>query len=215
MGGRVLRSENGGGTKVSKGTEKVIAAPKKLIPAESAGKIVASRLAARVQANAVEKKLTDSLGDLPEYNRVNMKEQAQLASDLIAADPDKAIRIARGEEEPPAHILPESVFVAVEEHAIQTGNVDLLRQLATGNLSSEATAMGQRIRALGERDQDSPVKAMRDVQQAREKAVEKRTGKTVAKAKKDAVSEMKKEIKKTASKRPDWNEFIKEITCNY
>jgi hypothetical protein len=63
----------------------------------------------------------------------------------------------------PHGLLPESVLVAVEHKAIAEGDVATLRELATGKLTSDATTMGQRIRALGERAPDSPVKAIQDV----------------------------------------------------
>lgn len=180
---------------------------KPLTPADSNGPTRTSTLASKVDANAVEKKLTDSLGDLPEYNQVNMKEQASFASDLVNNEPDKAMNIAMGKEPPPSHILPESVFAAVEDKAAREGDVDTLQKLATeSNLSTQATAMGQRIRALGERDQHSPVKAIREVSEARKARA------TPTKVR-SAVKEIRDSI--TPPTKDDWSSFIKDISCNY
>lgn len=180
------------------------------------GERVPSRLAANVEANAIEKKLTNSLGDLPEYNRVNLKEQAQHAADLISDDPARALRIALGKEVPPNHILPEAVFTAVEDRAVKSGDVLTLRRLAQeSTLSTEATAMGQRIRALGERDQDSPVKIIQDIQKARTELVQKKLGKPVKAAKAAEVKEIKDSIRETAkASRQTWEEFTHSLTCN-
>jgi uncharacterized ParB-like nuclease family protein len=170
-----------------------------------------SKLAASVQQKAVDKKLTDSLGDLPEYNQLDMKEQSKMAVDLLAKDEAKAIRIARGLEAPPADLLPESVFVAVENKALADGNVELMRQLAQSSRSGEATAMGQRIRALGERDPDSAVTQIRSIADARKKAIEARTKGTVAAAVAKTSREIKANVKTPT--RMDWTNFVEGLKC--
>lgn len=174
------------------------------------------KLAQGVRRNAIKNKLTYGFDktflDLPEYDRVNVKDQASKATELLFNDPDRAFRIAMGQENPPGDILPESVFVAVEKYAIETRNVDVMRELATrSELTQQATGMGQRIRLLAERDTDSPVKAIRDVQDARRKAVEAKSKTTVKKATQKVVKEIKKSIK--APDKHDWGEFIKSIEC--
>lgn len=191
-------------------------APAVLKPAESLGETKTSKLASGVNENAVAKKLTDTLGDLPEYNKVSMKEQAQYAADLIANEPDKAMRIAMGEEAPPAHILPEAVFTALEDKATSEGDVDTLQKLATkSNLSSQATAMGQRIRALGERDDLSPVSKIQELKDTREDAIENKKPGTIAKTRKTIADSITTEIKKATSTRQSWEDFAKQISCNY
>ncbi len=175
-----------------------------------------STLASKVEANAIENKLTSTFGKLPEYRRVNLKEQAEFAADIIRNDPQKALDMALGKEPVPSHILPESIFTAIEEHAIQTKNVEMMRQLATESpLSLEATAMGQRIRALGERTQDSPVRMIQDIKETRQAALEKKTKGTVSKARAEIAKDIKTEIKKSVSSRVSWEEFINEVQCKY
>lgn len=174
------------------------------------GESAPSRLAANVETNAVEKKLTDTLGQLPEYNKVNMGEQARFASDLIKNEPDKAMNIAMGKEPPPAHILPEAVYTAMESKAVSEGDVDTLRRLATeSNMSTQATAMGQRIRALGERDQSSPVKIIREIS-------DRRQARATPKIREATKAEIKTELGKgTAAKKETWDTFVKSISCGY
>lgn len=187
-----------------------------LKPAQSTGPARTSGLAASVEAQAVEKKLTDTLGELPQYNQVNMAEQAQKAADLIGKDLEQARRIALGQEQPPPDILPESVFVAMEQKALEKGDVELLRDLATrSSLSTEATAMGQRIRTLGERGADSPVATIKELRTFREESFTRRTGRPIARAKREAANEIRDVVRKSAPTKETWDSFISSIECNY
>lgn len=180
------------------------------------GQVKESRLAAGVEELAIEKRLTEAFDGRPEYAQLNMKEQARAANEFLSKEPDRAMRVAMGEEIAPAHLTPEAVFIAIENRALKQGDVATLRQLATDSqLSLQATAMGQRIRTLGERDQLSPVRIMEDVRKGREEAFEKKTGKKVEKAKQEEIAKMKDEMKKKSSSRQDWGDFIKEIQCGY
>jgi hypothetical protein len=173
------------------------------------GKVRISGLASRVEESAVEKRLTKGFGDLPEYQQANMKEQASLATNLLAKDPERAKRIAMGEEAPPEGVIPESVFVAIENAAVKNGDVQTLRELATqSTLSTEATAMGQRIRTLAERDPESPIGAMADIKKAREAKV-----KDISKARKAEVGSIKESIRKSAPTKETWASFIDSIQC--
>lgn len=168
-----------------------------------------------VETKAIENNLTKGFGNLPEYEKVDMKDQAQKAKDLIDKDYDQARRIAMGEEKPPEGLLPESVFVAVENKAIADRDVNTLRDLSVlSNLTTEATTMGQRIRTLAERNPDSPTGAIKEIQIAREKAAAKRLGvKDVKQAKSRIVKEIKEKIVKVAYKKEDWKSFIESIEC--
>lgn len=176
------------------------------------GEIKTSKLAAGVEAKALENKLIDTIGDLPEYRTVSMSEQAKLAVDFLKSNPDSALNVAKGIEVPPPNILPESIFVAVEDAAIKTGNVGVIQELSKSQLSTEATAMGQRIRTLGERKSDSPVNIIRDIIKAREEKVVRKSGaKSITEVKNKTIKNIKSNIKKP--KRGDWEAFIRSIEC--
>ena len=168
-----------------------------------------------VEEKAIANKLTKGFGDLPEYRAVKFDEQAKLANELLGKDAELALKIAMGEEPPPEGVIPEAVFVAVENKAIREGDVKTIRDLATkSKLSTEATSMGQRIATLATRDAESPMGAIKEVLKEREKAAEKKLGKkTIETAKKEAVKEIKTEIKKTASTKENWASFIKSLEC--
>lgn len=185
----------------------------KPVEVKGTGETKTRGLSLGVEAKAIENKLVSNLGDLPEYQSVSMKDQAIKAADLLTKDPAMAKAVAMGEKPAPEGVLPESVFVAVEDAAIKNGDVATLRDLASGSkLTSEATTMGQRIRTLAERDPDSPVKAISDVSRARETKAVREHG-DIKIAKKKVVDEIRGEIKKSAPTKQSWSEFIDSIQC--
>lgn len=183
------------------------------VQVEGVGMTKTRGLSQGVEAKAVEKKLTEGFGDLPEYQSVSMKDQATKASEILTKDAEQAKRIALGEEVAPEGVLPESVFVAVEQKAINDGDIATLRALASNSrLSAEATTMGQRIRTLAERNPESPVGAIREVIKSREASVAKRYG-NVEQAKKTVVTEIKAAIAKVSPRTQSWEQFIDSIQC--
>lgn len=207
---------------------KISPTEKMVKPIKGTGEKKVRGLALSVEEKAIENNLTSRLSALPEYKTVNMAEQAAKAQKLVQENPELARKIAFGEERPPADLLPESVFVAVENDAIAKGDIATITALAReSGLTAEATTMGQRLRALAERDPESPVGAFESVIRAREQELERRLasrkkqlgadGKkvkvTAATEKAKVVEEIKQTIKKSAPKKADWNAFIQELTC--
>jgi hypothetical protein len=170
-----------------------------------------SGLAKGVEAKAVQAKLTKSLGDLPQYSKVNMKDQAEQAAKLLADDEQLANRIALGHEAPPSGLLPESIYIAVENKALADGNIELIRELAGSVRVGEATAMGQRIRALAERNPESAVSAISDLKSVREKAFTKKAGKSAKKATSDEVKAIRKATPKVTKE--TWSSFVAGLQC--
>lgn len=172
-------------------------------------------LALGVEAKAIENRLTKGFGTLPEYKTIKMDEQADLAQKLLKKDPEKARQIAMGQAKAPEGMIPEAMFVAVENKAILEGDANTLRDLATGSkLTQEATTMGQRIRTLAERDPESPVAAIKEVMRTREEAAQKKLGKEpIEKAKAKIVKDIKSELRKPRITKENWADFLKEIEC--
>jgi diguanylate cyclase (GGDEF)-like protein len=168
-------------------------------------------LASGVERKALVNHLELTVGDLPEYRTISMAQQATRASELLAQDPELARRVATGEALAPRGLLPESVFVAVEQRAIEQGDVNTLRELATGRLTSEATTMGQRIRALGERDPDSPVSAMQEIVNTRTGGA--KNAEKVLRATDDEVEAMTKHLDAAKIDGDAWAKFIESIKC--
>jgi hypothetical protein len=174
-------------------------------PVQGTGQLLPRALSQNIEAKAIEAELTQSFGDLPDYQQLSMAEQAQKAIEFMVAKPDEALEVAMGRKAPPRGVLPESVLVVVEKQAIAAGDVETLRQLATeSKLSTAATTMGQRIRTLGERSPTSPVGAIHAVQEARRAHLVAKQASAI----KDAQREIKAEMRRAAPKRDVWAQFI-------
>lgn len=176
---------------------------------EEAPKIVPA-LAKQTEVDAVEKGLISRFDGLPEASRMNMKEQAQGASDFVASNYDKAKRVAMGNEAPPGTLRDASVFEAVKQRALQEGDVSTLRSLATeSTIPGKLTAYGQEIKAADNLvDSNDPVELMQSVIKSREKGLQTKT-----KVKSQDVAQIKDSIKKSAPKKQDWDAFITSIEC--
>jgi len=188
-----------------------------LTPIEGTGITKTRGLSISLESSAIEKGLTDNFSELPEYNQVNVKDQAAKASDLVNTDYETAKSIAMGNKNPPKGLLPESVLMAVRDKALANGDVETIRQLATNSrLATEATTMGQRIRMLAEKDNTDPISAIQSVQKAREKYL-KTKGVDIEAQKAQTVQDIKDNIEKASSgDEPDkWSDFIKSIECDY
>lgn len=215
----IIATENTKGsveqTQKGNAQEAILGKPSAIAPIEGSGDTKTRGLSKSIDAKAIENNLTVGFGELPEYKTVNMKEQASKAAEIMSKDYEQAKRIALGQEQSPEGVIPESLFTAVENKAILDGDVNTLRDLAINSrLTAEATTMGQRIRTLGERDPESPVGAIKEVQKARESVVEKKLGtKNIESAKKEIAKEIKKEIKKAIPTKETWASFIQEIQC--
>lgn len=126
-----------------------------------------------VMEKAIEKELLKEnetlYDDLPTYQAMNMKEQAEKSLALIEQDVEKAKRIAFYREQAPPGLYPENVFSALRVYATLTGNVDMLMDLALNEETvREHTILGKRIKSLDtDQDHADPVTAIREVVTAR------------------------------------------------
>ncbi len=172
---------------------------------------VGERAVSKLSSDIAEK-IKQDLGELPEYATMNMVDQANKALDLLKTDMERAKRIAMGTEQPPVGLREGSVFTALREDARARGDVQTLIDLSKSNLASEASALGQRIKAYDTfRDPTDPVKAIQDVRVAREKNIKG----NVEKIKGEETQKIKAEIKKNAPTKQAWESFISEIQCKY
>lgn len=179
------------------------------------GEKATSSLAANTRARAIEAGIEADFGELPEYAKMNMADEAAKADALVSSDIDRALRIAEMKETPGAgDPRAASVYKALELKADAEGDAELALRLAKSPLATEMSVKGQEIKALDRGEKDTATKRIKDVQEAREKNAEKK-GKNVKKATKETVDEIKKEMKKNAPKKADWNSFIDSIRCGY
>jgi hypothetical protein len=182
-------------------------------PVEGTGEAMPRTLPLSVEATA--EGMVELMGDAPEYQQVNLAEQATAANEIIDQDYEAAKQMAMGQIRTPEDVMPEAVMVAVVNKAVQDGDINTVRDIATmSKLTQEATTMGQRIRTLGELGENSPIKAMSQLISAREKAYEKRHKTTPAKAKTADTKKVKDSIKKASRKgNSELNSFIASLQC--
>ena len=167
-----------------------------------------------IEAKAIEGDLTKGFEGTAEYDAVTIKDQAQKAADLVNNDLERARRIVAGKENLPNDLRAAPLITAMERLARKNGDVELLKDLAESPLTAETSIHAQEMRLLREREPNSPVKLIQELQKTREDALKKRLGKrTVKDTVKDEVKKIQNEIKKTVPKKPEWVEFIKNLQC--
>lgn len=188
---------------------------KEVLPLEAANGTKISGVASSIEAKSIEKGLTDSLGGLAGYDPITIKEQAQMASDLITNNIESAKNMVKGVEPLPSKLRGAALIKGLEDYATQKGDISLLQDLANSPLVSETSRHAQELRLLAERSPDSPIKMMQDVKSARESVIEKTSGKKVAKVKADVVTEIQTEMRKIVQTKQTWSDFIEQIKCNY
>lgn len=174
-----------------------------------------SKIGASIEQKAVDKGLTKTFGGIAGYDPITIKDQAMRASDLMKHDYDKAVKMVKGEIPMEGGLRAEMLIKAMEDHAEKIGDVQLMKDIANSPLVSETSVHAQAMRLMAERNPDSVTMKIREVQKAREEAINKKVKGGVKEAKEKVVSDIKKEILGHASKRPSWEEFIKEVQCGY
>lgn len=167
--------------------------------------------AARIEARGLEKKLTEKMGDLPEYKSINMKEQAQEAANLITNNKKLAVDVIDGKANAPGNLKAQSVHQALEELAIKEGDGELLTKLAKSHVNTELSGSAQNLRIAAERDPHSAVEQIRQIRDARMKSAERRSKTTVAKEAKNITKKVDAATPKATKQ--DWASFVKELTC--
>jgi hypothetical protein len=165
--------------------------------------------AQKLLASAVERGIIDETGPIPTHQVKNMAEDLDNAFSLINRDRAIAEDIAMGETRSPS-VEAGSVYKALEIDAIQKGDINTIMKLAKSELPTDA---GRALKAFDSTDINSPVRIIRDINKSRTTKLEKRGEKTEVVRKRE-ISEVKKEIKQAYSKRPTWEQFIDDLTCN-
>lgn len=185
--------------------EKIVRVPKRQLPVGE-GKERVSRLQARLKGaleNASEENV-EELG-LTTYRQMNQVDQIAKASEYVENNTEEALRVVRGEIDPPEGILQNSVFAAL----VELGKVDT--DVATQVATLTATRFGQEINILKKILADNPVVMMQDIVKTRIEAYEKRTGRKVSKRVKQETAKIAKKVQPTTKEQ--WNLFIESIRC--
>ena len=167
---------NGGGTPTTTGGA---TPPLEITPAsgtqQPSGKTKPIALSKHILEKAVEEGLVEALPeDVPQYLVQNRREVSKAVLDIVEANPSVAIKIAMGEAPAPQGINPEDFLVALERKATIEGDYQTILDLSMkSSRPAEATQMGQRLRALRDRMEGSPVSVMNSIINARKAAGKK------------------------------------------
>lgn len=173
----------------------------------------ASKVGLNIEAQAIADDLTKGFEGSAEYQTINVKDQAKRAADIINNDLESARRMLAGKEILPASLRGASLIAGMERYARQKKDIELLKEIANSPLTAETSVHAQELRMIRERQPNSPVQIIQDIQKARTEAAQKRLGKTVKEAVKDESQKIKDEVKKVVINKSKWDKFVQEIMC--
>lgn len=177
------------------------------------GETKARSLSQSITDQAIKKDVPLPEVKTPTYQQLSMKEQDAKVQAFMQSNYEQAKNIAMGLESPPEGILPEDFLRNVVKKAEQENDVATIMDLSNkSTLVSEATTLGQRIKAMDLNDEHSAFSSIRKVRKLREEVAAKRHG-NIAKAQQKEVSNIAAEVKKAAPKVKDWASFIDSIRC--
>ncbi len=152
----------------------------------------------------------------PETSNGEIKDQAERAAKVLNDDPDKMRRVVTGQEPFPEGLKGGEVIKTMSNHAEATGDAQLIKELADSPLTSSSGEHAEEMRSLAEREPNSPLVKLKEIQANRESAAQKKLGKkSVEEAKTEIADGIKKQVKVSAPKPSDWRTFLDSIQCNY
>lgn len=170
-----------------------------------------SKVGVNIEEKAVAKKLIENFGGTAGYDKVTVKEQSKMATDIVNKDLAAARDMANGNKPLPSKLRGAALITALEERGINSGDSELLLELANSPLVSKTSRHAQELRLLAERAENSPVKKIQDVQRAR---IEAAGGEDVVKKKiKVEVDKGQKDLNRVKPKIEELNNFINSIRC--
>lgn len=187
-----------------------VPSPREAAPIK-AGAPGVSRIGKDIEAKAVEAGLTNGFGETAGYDPLTIKEQAGLAADLVNKNPALARAIVKGDAPLPGRLRGTALITAMEERLRTHPSAEVAYELANSPLVSATSAAAQELRLAAERAPNSLTAIYQSIRSAREATVEKRGG--VKKATKAATDEIRREIKRGASKPGVWKAFAQSIAC--
>lgn len=182
---------------------------------QGTGETRTAGLAQQLEDNARSSGLANTLGKLPDYKSLVMKDVWEKAAELVTDDPARAKEVAMGNAAPPDGTTSVAVFKALSKDSMGRGDLQTVRDLAKSETPKTITKIAQTLRsAATEDDLDDPVSAIQAVQDAREKAMTKRLrGKNLDVERDKMAEEIRSNMQELQPS--DFENFIKSIECDY
>ena len=171
---------------------------------ESVAGTKASGLARDIEAKAIENDLIQHSKGLATYEARTIKDQAEKIANIIDKTPEDIGPILRSEKMVPDGVSPSYFVQAMDRYATRTGNSEILQDLMSSRLTGEGSQHASELRMLGERDQSSAMKALKEIEVSRAPKAEKMV--------KQATKQVRVEKAKLNNPKV-WSDFVKQITC--
>ncbi len=168
------------------------------------GEEKASSLEARVK-QTLESAPESIKSEISNYKEMNKKEQLKAASQYVTENPEEALSVLKGEKTAPEGLLHNSIALALEHKAANANDANFILKLA----SLRSTRAGQEISMLTERDPNSPITNIKELQQRKIESLGENDA--AQKIREKEVSKVRKSIKKPS--KGDWAAFIESIKC--
>jgi len=183
-------------------------------PVQGTGELKPYGMAKTVEKEAIEAGLFEEgeLGLGTERRAQVVKDETRKALNVMDNDFKQAERIAMGHEEAPLGVDPFYVYRVVRLKAIQDGNIELVRNLATNSeLNKGFSRAGQVLRSAQDVDIVDPVSLIKDVNKGRDN--NPKTQKKVEKEADDLDVVLTKKLDDSNLSDEDLINFINEIEC--
>jgi hypothetical protein len=187
-----------------------------LKPFEGEGETKQRGLSKTLEAKSIAEGITKGIENLPTYNVRENAPQIQKASEIIANEPNRALRIALGKEKAPDDILPGFIYAGLRDKALKGElSPEVINQLGQSDfLSGQATTAGQFIQSFRGQHPLDPIKAISEIKKSREEAFLNKTSREdINKVRERVQAPLKKEVTKNNLKFRDWNNFVQSLVC--
>lgn len=172
-----------------------------------------SKIAQDIQTKAVAKNLTDNYGELSQYSKINVADEAKKAVDFVNGDKDTLDKVISGEKPLPSNLRATAVIKAVEEHPEYGKSGEMLKSLAKSPLNTESSRSAQELRLAAERDTNSATNKINELDKTRSDAFKAKSGKTVAKASSDEVKQIRAAVPRAKVTKETFSSFVDSLRC--
>lgn len=148
------------------------------------------------------------------YQQADFKAMGEKVDQVFATNPELGMKIAMGEEKPVEGTLAGMYWTAAENQAILNKDTQTLKKLMNSKINEVATALGQNVAAFRERNPDSPIRIVKEINTMMEEEYKKRQPRiSIEQARQKQETRLKEDIKKQIPNKDVWANFIDSITC--
>ena len=138
------------------------------------------------------------------FNSVTRSQQVNDISNLADYNMDKVIEMGKTGKGIPTHIDPQILFNFVRNHAQETGDTQLLLDLAKSPIASQRAILAQKLGAAATlTNENDPIALIQEVEKARTNPVKVE----------EEFKGIKQKVESAKIEKPTFEQFIKSIEC--